>query len=423
MRRIFRDNWAWRAGLALDELRYPPESAVSGDDAGPWPFLVSVTDTVALQCARGAPGTATTAAAAALCLLSEAADGLLGRVSGALPRLAADHARFVAAAGRTGVVDDFPTALRELEAIGVLRRDGDDVVLLRPPDPRPEDLLACRHHMDDVAHRPENDELDRLLTRLVRRVERDGPPARRFRELAQAGRLRIVVSTTPRSENPDGLFDVGPGTLPPLDLALNPHGRPHALRGWMGIGGLALEGEWGPGSPVLLSAHELGALCLGGGVGPNAVRRAARASGLWLQLLEATEARTGTIRTSVSAVATELGALIGLAPNGDHRALATALLDDLERAGAIRTARPARKTLEVELLHPPAPSDAALVHFVRQWSAWRLSGAVDPSTAGLGRIPTLSDDHLRRVRARWETLLEGRGVRVELLPVGLVHGS
>lgn len=422
MRRIFRDNWAWRGGLALDELRFAVDPADTADaptgpgipDDSGWPFLVSVTDTVALQCARDAPGTATTAAAAAVALLSERADGLLGLVPDAVPALAPEHAALVEAAGRTGVVDDFATALAKLEEVGVLRRDGDDVVLLRPPDPRPDDLLACRRHMDEVAERPENHELDRLLTRLVRRVERDGAPARRFRGLADGGRLRFVVTTTPASENPDGLFDVGPHSLPPLDLVLNPHGRPHALRGWVGAGGMRLEGDWGPGSPILLAAYEVAATVLGGGVGPNALRRATRAAGLWLLLLDATEARTGTLDTSVSSVAGRLGGVLGLASGGDHRALATVLLEDLERAGAIATERPSRKTLRVVVRQPPPPADATVRHFVRGWSAWLLGdggGRVD----GLEGVLELAQQHLARTRARWERVLEARVVRVDVL--------
>jgi hypothetical protein len=422
MRRIFRDNWAWRGGLALDELRYAPDPEALGRVvAGPgpadgegWPFLVSVTDTVALQCAREAPGTATTAAAAAVALLSERADGLLGRIPGAVPALAPAHAALVDAAGRTGVVDDFATALCRLEEVGVLRRDGDDVVLLRPPDPRPDDLLACRRHMDEVAGRPENHELDRLLTRLVRRVERDGAPARRFHGLADAGRLRIVVAASPASENPDGLFDVGPHSLPSLDLVMHPHGRPHALRGWIGAGGMRLEDDPGSGGPILLAAYEVAAGLLGGGVGPNALRRATRAAGLWLLLIDATEARTGALDTSVSSVAGRLGAALGLAPGGDHRALATMLLEDLERAGIIATERPTRKTLRVVLRHPPPPTNDRVRHFVRGWSAWLLAGGGDRADE-LGGVLHLAREHLRRTRARWERLLEARLVRVEVL--------
>lgn len=244
------------------------------------------------------------------------------------------------------------------------------------------------------------------------RVERGGILATRFRELARFGRLRARVHHQPGDAGEDGLFDVGPTSLPPLDRAVNALADElHAVRGWVSAYG-ARQPEGAAGLP--LTAYELGALLLGQGVGANAVRRATRASGLWLLLLEHTGHAPESFDSSVATLATELAPYLGLAADGDHRATVAALLADLERIGAVACERPTRKTLRVAVLRPPAPDDETVRHFLRQWSAWRLAADGDPA-AGMGRLMDLSGVQLGRVRSAWVTLLEQRRVTVEVL--------
>lgn len=200
--------------------------------------------------------------------------------------------------------------------------------------------------------------------------------------------------------------------MPPLDRAVNALADElHAVRGWVSAYG-ARQPEGAAGLP--LTAYELGALLLGQGVGANAVRRATRASGLWLLLLEHTGHAPESFDSSVATLATELAPYLGLAADGDHRATVAALLADLERIGAVACERPTRKTLRVAVLRPPAPDDETVRHFLRQWSAWRLAADGDPA-AGMGRLMDLSGVQLGRVRSAWVTLLEQRRVTVEVL--------
>lgn len=414
MRRIWRETWSWRGALALDELDYVPVPADA--TAGPivrsartdWPLLVSVVDVVALLGPGAGGPEATTSVAALFHLLSTRTGGYHARLPLAMPEVREEHA----ALEREHGFADYGIALEQLERTGLVDRSASQLVLARPPSPTPTELLWARDHMDSVAQDPARSEIDRCLTRMAWRVERGGVLAARFRELARFGRLRARIHAQPGDAGEDGLYDVGPTSLPPLDRAVNALADElHAVRGWVsGYGAQQPEGV----ADLPLTSYELGALLLGRGVGANAVRRATRAAGLWLLLLEHTGDAPGTFDSSVATLASELAPYLGLAADGDHRTTVTALLADLERAGAVVCERPTRKTLRVVVLRPPAPADDDVRHFLRQWSAWRLAPDGDPA-AGMGRLLDLSGVQLGRVRSAWVDLLERRRISVEVL--------
>lgn len=416
MRRIWRDTWSWRGGLALDELDYVPvpADATAGPIARPaktdWPLLVSVVDVVALL-GPGAGADVSTSVAALFHLLATRTGGYHARLPRALPDVEREHAVLEREHGFAG----YAVALERLEAVGLVDRGSARMTLLRPPSPSPADLRWAREHMDAVARDAARDDVDRQLTRMAWRVERGGVLAMRFRELARFGRLRATVHDDPGHEDQHGLFDVGPTALPPLDRAVNALADElHAVRGWVSAHGARhADGV----APLPLTAYELGALLLGQGVGANAVRRATRASGLWLVLLGHAGDDPEPFDTSVASLATEMAPYLGLAADGDHRATVAALLSELERIGAVVCERPTRKTLRVVVLRPAAPDDGRVRHFLRQWSAWRLAADGDPAV-GMGRLLDLSGDQLRRVRSSWAGLLERRRVTVEVLAEG-----
>lgn len=419
MRRILRDTWSWRGGLALDELEYEPVPVdarggpITEPAARHWPLLVSSTDTVALLHARDAPRDVILGVAGLHMLLIDRTGGYHAILPRRMPEV---ERRYDELRGDEPVVA-VEEAIDAMVEVGALERSPSRLVVLRPPAPTPSDLHVARIRMDEAEELPEVWPMSRRLQRLAWRVGPEGFAGQRFRELASFGRLRATIADPdPLFSDQDGLYHVGPAALPPLSTALNVgNDGPHGARGWISAHHLRFVSPPGVGSPILLAAYEAAALLLGGGVGANAVRRAARATGLWLVLLEHVDGRAGAFDTTVAGLTTEFAPLLQLAAGGDHRSTVTALLADLERAGLVRTERPSRKTLRVHVLPARAPDDERTTSFLRQWSAWRMSGG--ESAAGLDELVVLAERHLRdRVRRTWVDLLEARRVRVEVRP-------
>ncbi|WP_320672823.1 hypothetical protein [Patulibacter defluvii] len=418
MRRILRDTWSWRGGLALDELEYQPQPAdardgpISEPAARHWPLLISSVDTVALLHADDRPSATIAGVAGLHMLLIERTGGYHAILPRRMPEVERRYDELCAGEPMVG----FEEALEAMEEVGAVERSGSRIVVLRPPSPTPEVLELARARMDEAEERPEMWQVARRLQRLAWRTGAEGFGGQRFRQLARFGRLRATIADPdPGFVDRDGLYEVGPAALPPLSTALNvAEDGPHGVRGWVTAHDLRFETPPGEGSPILLAGYEAAALLLGGGVGTNALRRASRATGLWLQLLDHSGGRASAFDTTVAALAGGFAPLLELAP-GDHRSTVTGLLADLERAGLIACERPSRKTLRVSVLPAAAPDDERTTSFLRQWSAWRMSGGA--SAAGLDGVVRLAGEHLRdRVRRTWVDLLETRRIRVEVLP-------
>lgn len=422
MWRVLRDSWSGRGGLALDELHYEPVpvDAAAGPIREPatryWPRMVSVTDAIALLVRNGCPSDVVISAGVLHLLLGERAGGYHARLPADLPEV---DWRYDELRRDTAMVDA-AHGYAAMAAVGLVESSSQSLVLLRPPSPGAEDLSTAWDAIDRARHDPALGVMGERMARLAWEAEHgNGTYATRFRELARCGRLRAIVHHSPPATmpaDPQGVFTVGSASLPALGPALaTTVDEAHAARGW--VSGSGADYRDRPDAPVErlpLGPYEAGALLLKNGVGANAIRRAWRATGLWMVLLElaGTEA---SIDTTVAGLAGKLAPYFGLAVGGDHRSIVSTLLRDLERVGLVTTARPARKTLRVSLSAAACPDDDRLRHFLGQFSRWRLSGAGAASVSA-DPLLVLAESRTRRVRADWVRMLEHRSVAVEVLP-------
>lgn len=141
-----------------------------------------------------------------------------------------------------------------------------------------------------------------------------------------------------------------------------------------------------------------------------------RATALWTLLASRTGGTTGTIDTSVAALAPEFASLVGLSEDGDHRRLVAQLLDDLQRRGIIGRRRLRAGSTRLAIRRPPAPSDAAVRRFLKAWKVWRLT---DPDGCGERHreAMAIAATHLHHhVREPWAALLEAGRLSVRVLP-------
>ncbi|MGE4427864.1 MAG: hypothetical protein AB7G37_15550 [Solirubrobacteraceae bacterium] len=428
MRRILRDQWSWRGGLTLDELRYRPglADATSGpigeSPARHWPLLVSATDVVALVTATGADVEQAFKAGALWVVLHERT----GSYHAFLPR--EDHA-VAREMGRLLVGDDGRPAQAAvaavqatLEAAGLLDVTATRIGLLRPRDPTADELRSASAVLDAAEQDPALEEIEARTGQLSRRLIADGPGARRFRQLAAHGRTQVrILAPDPGSSDPDRLFACGLAALPPIHLSLGyTDDEIHGVRGGLGLRGAIHErpdlppGPDAPGGPVLAAAYEVAARLLGRAEGRNAVRRAARGTVVWLAALEETGGRLGGFETTTAELSATFARVIGLDATADHRSTVRQLLGDLERVGALETGRGPR-SLTVDVLPMEAPEDDDVRHFVRQWTLWRAGGGFE-GAGDVGAGLDLARRHLQRVRDGWVGLLEHRRIRVDVLP-------
>lgn len=417
MRRIVRDTWSWRGGFAADELRYEPAlvDATAGPVTGPatetWPVLTSQ-----LEAAWSVPhaedlGILGLAGPAAAHLT------LTARAGGVHAVLPADLAEllpaFEAIRGADGAVPDWERSLALLEAGGVVERSATRLALLRPAPPTVARMRLMRDALDDHEHdAPEHPVTNRLL-RAVWRQTYSGVGVRRFRELAAAGRLRVTVTAPIRGDHPrDPFFEVGQASLPEYRNepgAVLDHVFPE--RSWVTLAQIAPAPEETP-AELWATAPEVLAVVLGAGRGANAVRRALRATTVWLLLAERSDGRTGPVETSTSTLARRLAEVLGLKADADHRKLGRVLLGDLERTGLVRI-DPGRPGW-IELCTVPAPDHATVRHALAQWMAWRVSAPSDEPLEGILR---LAERHRERlVRGPWAAAFEDRRISVEVLP-------
>ncbi|MCK9247561.1 MAG: exodeoxyribonuclease V subunit gamma [Solirubrobacteraceae bacterium] len=428
MRRILRDQWSWRGGLTLDELRYRPElaDATAGPITGPpvrhWPLLVSATDALALVAATGVDERRSFNAAVLWVILHERT----GSYHATVPRHDPTVARIM---GRLRGGDDGrpdPEAVRDaqdaLEAAGLLDVAPTRIGVLRPCGPGPDELRAASDALDAIEQDDEWQAFEARAWQLSRRLIADGPAARRFHQLSSYGRTRVTISAPdPAFEDPHRLYACGLSTLPPLHLAFGfSHDEIHGVRGGIALAGASYDrpdlppGPGASGGPVLVAAYEVAARLLGRAEGRNAVRRAVRGTVVWLLALEATGGRLGRFETTKAELSTGFARTVGLDATADHRSTVRQLLGDLERVGALATVRGPR-SLTVDVLGVEPPADDDVRHFARQWALWRAGVGADHRDEvgpGLG----LAHRHLQRVRDVWVELLDRRRVRVEILP-------
>ncbi len=415
MRRIVRDSWAWRGGLAADELVYDPvlADATAGPLEGPatehWPVLQSQ-----LEAAWSVPvaedlgiHTLTGPAAAHLALTART-----GGVHAILPRRLPELLPvFEAIRAGDDTVPAWEEALGLLETGGVIERSPTRLALLRPPPPSPARMRLMRDVLDDHEHRDPDDPVTNRLLRAVWRQTYTGIGVGRFRELPVAGRLRVTVRPRdPAAGARDPFFEVGPASLPEVTggivAVLDPT---FPERSWIPLD--QIRPGTGDARALWAGASEVLAVLLGEGRGANAVRRAMRGAVVWLLLADHTRATTGPVDVGVSALSRAVAETLGLKTDADHRKLTRLLVGDLEAAGLV-TAEPGVRQ-RVRLLPVPAPDAATVRHAMRQWAAWRAATADEPLEAVLRLVARHRD---RYVRAPWAAALEERRVSVEVLP-------
>lgn len=417
MRRIVRDTWSWRGGFAADELHYEPElvDATAGPVTAPateaWPVLTSQ-----LEAAWSVPGAEDLGivglagpAAAHLTLTART-----GGVHAVLPGdLAALRPAFETIRGGEAGTPDWDRSLALLEAGGVLERSRTRVALLRPAPPTVERMRRMRDALDDHEHgAPDHPVTNRLLRAVWRQTYSD-VGVRRFRELAAAGRLRVTVDEPAAGDGPgDPFFEVGQASLPDYRNApgaVLDHAFPE--RSWVTLGQIVPAAE-GVRAPLWATAPEVLAVALGAGRGANAVRRALRATTLWLLLADRAGGRTGVLEASMSALARELAEVLGLKADADHRKLGRVLLGDLERTALVRVDQGASRRI---VLRPvPAPDPVTVRHALAQWMAWRVSAPSAEPFEGVLRVAGRHREH--HVRAPWAAAFESRRIRAEVLP-------
>jgi hypothetical protein len=417
VRRIVRDSWAWRGGLAADELVYDPvlADATSGPIDEParrhWPVLTSQ-----LEAAWSTPDAedlgirALTGPAAAHLALVARTGGYHATLPRELPELVPVFEEI-----RAGdpSIPEWNAALDLLESGGVIERTATRLALLRPTPPSVERMRLMRDVLDDHEHAHPDDPVPNRLLRAVWRQTYSGLGVARFRELAAAGRMRVTVRDRgPLDPARDPFFEVGPASLPEFRNepgAVLDHTFPE--RSWVPLALIDRGAPDGAARPLWATAPEIFAVMLGAGRGSNAVRRAVRGMVVWLLLADHTGSRTGPVEMPTAAIARALAELLGLKRDADHRKLSRVLVGDLERRGLVATTpAPASR---IVLLPVPAPDPATVRHALGQWMAWRVATIEDPLEALL----RLSGRHRERyVRAPWAEAFEERRIRVELLP-------
>lgn len=415
MRRIVRDTWAWRGALAPDELRYRPvlADAVRGPIDRParhdWPVLTSQ-----LEAAWSTPKAEdlgihalTGPAAAHLALVART-----GGYHATIPRDPAELApAYEAIRGGDDGVPTLDESLALLESGGVIERSPTRIALMRPAPPGVERMRLMRDRLDDHDHRAPDDPVTNRLLRAVWKQTYSGVGTGRFRELGRHGRLRATIDLARPVGEPDPFFEVGVSSLPELrgDLALD-RDLLHPERSWIALSNTRLRAHEDQPVPLLATRLEVGALLLGQGTGANAVRRAVRATVVWLMLARRADWMTGPVTAANAALSAELAGMLGLKADADHRKLLRLLVADLERAGLV--ARDPTSD-DLVLLRPPALGERAARHAADAYTLWRPSVSADPPHELAVLLATHRDSG---VRGAWARLLEERRVTVEVLP-------
>lgn len=420
MRRIVRDSWAWRGGLAADELHYEPllADATSGPIDRPadehWPILTSQLEAAWSHPAAADLGIRTlTAPAAAHLALAARTGGYHATLPRDLPELVPVFEEI-----RAGdpSIPRWEGALDLLEEGGVIERSATRLALLRPAPPAVERMRLMRDMLDDHEHREPDDPVTNRLLRAVWRQTYAGLGVARFRDLAAHGRLRVTVSERAALERPrDPFFEVGQASLPEFRNApgaVLDHTFPE--RSWITLGQMVRAPAEGARTQLWATPPEVFAALLGAGRGANAVRRAVRGMVVWLLLADHTGSRTGAVEMAMAALSRSVAEVLGLKRDADHRKLCRLLVGDLERRGLVTLSPGAAG--RIVLLPVPAPDAVTVRQALGQWMAWRVASTEEP----LEGLLHLSARHREQyVRRPWAAALEERRVHVEILPGAL----
>ncbi|MGX6450083.1 hypothetical protein ACVU7I_18755, partial [Patulibacter sp. S7RM1-6] len=230
-------------------------------------------------------------------------------------------------------------AFAALEELGVLRRRADGVVPTRPAPLTPAELLdGVARYETALAVEHVIGSFGRFVVDEAHRTFTFGVGQRRWRELAEHGRLRVRLDGAADHSAPAEQWDIGLRQFRPRDDGYA--GGPRSLLDVRsGIPADALPPTAATGDPVLLLPFEIGGLMLAPtGYTRASVALALRCAVVWMLVAETTGGRVGPAPASVSQVAVEYGQLFGLG-GADHRKTVRAALEALCRTGLLARLR------------------------------------------------------------------------------------
>ncbi len=411
-----RDAWAWRGGLARDEIDYSPvlsdarREPIFEPAHTAWPVLDTHIEAALAAVPYASAWRTILGPATAHLALCGRTGGYHAVVGGSLRQL---ERRFGQVVGRVCEIASFSESLNALEQAGVIERSGSLIALKTVPRPPAETLLAnmelCGRAGDDEQVSGAVEEaLGRYLA-AARRQTQLGVGARRYRELGVYGRLGAVVSDRPGGGAGEPSYAAGGNCLPvesftglPSDLGLVPD------RSLVSGEHLVIRRAADADTDILISCAEVGALVFGDGVGVNALRRAIRAAGIWGLCVLLAEGKTRRVSISLSGLSQRAADLFGLNPAVDHRTRVRQLCSVLEGVGSLDRAEGGFQPLS-----PPGCPPCRVRRFAAEWA----TALGDPSMPESVAVTALAEQHLKTyMRPAWQRLLEQRRVAVTVLP-------
>lgn len=419
-----RELCAWRGGLTAAEISMP--SVVVGDARlGPLPdgataspLLADGLDVVLPLVLDGTDPRRVRSAALAWTRVVRATGGHVALLPAGLEGV---RAAYEEAAAPFGVeAEPAADALATLEALGVLRPGAGGVVPEHPAAAEPARLLegVARYELA-VARDHVIGSFGRFVVDEAHRAFTFGLGQRRWRELAETGRLRVTLDGTADGGTPPEQWDVGLRQFRPREEEIAGSART-LIDVRSGIPADALPPTAATGDPLLLLPFEIGSLILGPtGYTRASVSLALRCAVVWMLVAETTAGRAGPAPASVSQVAAEYGQLFGLTGT-DHRKTVRAALEALCRAGILARLRtgdrtPAGAGAVWRVQRAYGATYAQLRSAMRALDRWRLE---DPRTNDTVRTVQERAVVFRTslVADQWADLLRRRAVRVTVLP-------
>jgi hypothetical protein len=415
LRTLIRDAFAWRGGLAADELEYDvvvgdARSGPLADGTRATPAIVDPLDVVLPLLRAGAGPSRARSAALAWTLLLRSTGGYHARLPTDLSAVRGPYE--VLTARYPHQADGLDDVLASLEAIGALGVGPGGPAVLRPaPLDGPSTL--------DALGRYETGVLDGdLLGGFGHRVRAEahatftrGVLQARWRALAAESRMAVRLDESPGPRADQASWDVGPAQFRPrIDEA----GTAQMLIDVRsGIPADAFQPTDRVGAPLLIGPVEIGALLLGtGGYTRNAVSLALRATAAWTMMADATGGLVGPSPTTISGLSATYAGLFGL-PGLDHRKTMRAAQDFLLRTGLARRDDAGPGCV---MVRPVGPDYRSLHQTVQALYRWILED--DRTSAVLREVAGQAIAYRdRHVVAQWERVLRRRAVRVAIRPL------
>ncbi|WP_210495715.1 hypothetical protein [Patulibacter sp. SYSU D01012] len=423
-RMLVRELCAWRGGLTAAEVAMPSVRVGDArrgplrDGADASPLLADGLDAVLPLVMEGAEPRRTRSAALAWTRVVRATGGHVATLPAGLEPVRAAYAE--AAAPYADEAEPAGDALATLEALGVLRTRADGVVPERPPAPDPATLLeGVARYEAVVAQDHVIGSFGRFVVDEAHRTFTFGVGQRRWRELAETGRLRVTLDGAADGATPPEQWDVGLRQFRPREEEVAGSART-LIDVRSGIPADALPPTAATGDPLLLLPFEIGSLMIGPtGYTRASVALALRCAVIWMLVAETTAGRAGPAPASVSQVAAEYGQLFGLTGT-DHRKTVRAALEALCRSGILARLRtgdtaPAGAGAVWRVQRAYGASYGQLRSAMRALDRWRLE---DPRTEYSVRAVQERAVVFRTslVADQWADLLRRRAVRVTVLP-------